>query len=91
MSHLPPPPSLPLADPDRLTDAQEKHIPLHDIAVERLALAELDQDLLHKVSITTIGELDQRSRIREIAKLLGGDTITDTTMQGARELLNINE
>ena len=58
----PPPPSLPLADPDRLTEAQEKHIPLHDIAVERLALAEQDQHLLRKASIRNLGELAQQSQ-----------------------------
>jgi DNA repair protein RecN (Recombination protein N) len=51
----------------------------------------VEKKLKDNRTFTTISELDQRSRIKEIAKLLGGDTITDTTLQGARELLNIEE
>ncbi|HHS13674.1 MAG TPA: DNA repair protein RecN [bacterium] len=38
-------------------------------------------------SITTLTILDGEQRVHEIAKLMGGDTITDSTLKSARELL----
>lgn len=51
----------------------------------------VEKKLKDNRTFTTIRDLDEESRIQEIAKLLGGDTITDTTVQGARELLNLKE
>ena len=50
-------------------------------------------DLLEKAGIdnleTTVYEIMQWSdeQVREIARLLGGDHITETTLQSARELI----
>ncbi len=38
-------------------------------------------------TITEIRKLDQNDKIREVAKLLGGEEITDTTLKNARELV----
>ncbi len=38
-------------------------------------------------SFTTISGLDEEQRVTEIARLLGGDNITDTTLASARELI----
>lgn len=38
-------------------------------------------------SVTTIRKLDENGRIHEVARLLGGDTVTETTLASAEELL----
>jgi DNA repair protein RecN (Recombination protein N) len=48
---------------------------------------------VHKIqnkeqTISQIDSLSQSERIQEIARMLGGTTITDTTIQHAKELLN---
>lgn len=40
-----------------------------------------------KNTFTCVEPLDQQQRIREIARLLGGDSITETTLQSAKELI----
>lgn len=40
-------------------------------------------------STTTIQALQDEERIHEIAKLLGGETITETTIQSAKELIQV--
>jgi DNA repair protein RecN (Recombination protein N) len=42
-------------------------------------------------TFTTIRQLNVSERIKEIAKLLGGDRITDSTIQSARELMDLQE
>jgi DNA repair protein RecN (Recombination protein N) len=37
--------------------------------------------------VSRIGVLDRRSRVEELARMLGGVEITDTTRQHAREML----
>ncbi len=39
-------------------------------------------------TITEIRKLDHNEKIREVAKLLGGEEITDTTLKNARELVS---
>jgi DNA-directed RNA polymerase alpha subunit len=56
---LPPPP---LADPEMLNSARDKGIPLDEISVERLALPESLQILLHRANIETVGELTLQPR-----------------------------
>ncbi|MCI0548127.1 MAG: DNA repair protein RecN, partial [Candidatus Rokubacteria bacterium] len=38
-------------------------------------------------TVTTVTPLDERGRVEELARLLGGERITDTTRGNARELL----
>ncbi|MBL7974261.1 MAG: DNA repair protein RecN, partial [Candidatus Kapabacteria bacterium] len=35
--------------------------------------------------------LDKKERVREVAKLLSGETITDATLKSARELIAVGE
>ena len=40
-----------------------------------------------EATFTTVEALDEDAKVREIARLLGGSTITETTLQSARELI----
>ena len=40
-----------------------------------------------EATFTSVEELDENAKVREIARLLGGSTITETTLQSARELI----
>jgi DNA repair protein RecN (Recombination protein N) len=39
-------------------------------------------------SATTIKELDKAERIKEVARIMGGVTITDTVIKSAEEMIN---
>lgn len=41
-------------------------------------------------SVSTIQKLSEEERIQEVAKLLGGEEITDANLKSARELMDIN-
>lgn len=41
-------------------------------------------------SVTTIKKLTEGEKIKEVAKLLGGEVITDANLKSAKELMNIN-
>ena len=47
----------------------------------------IDKQVVGEKTITSITELDQEGRVTELARLLGGDKITDAILQSARELL----
>ena len=40
-----------------------------------------------EATFTTVEALNEDAKVREIARLLGGSTITETTLQSARELI----
>ena len=48
----------------------------------------VDKEVVDKRSRTTIRRLQQDEQVVEIAKLIGGEKITDSALQSARELLN---
>ena len=43
--------------------------------------------LYEVITITSIKLLSENERIEELAKMVGGDKLTDTTISAARELL----
>ena len=47
----------------------------------------IDKEVSGEKTYTTISELDEEGRVQELARLLGGDRITDSILQSARELL----
>jgi RNA polymerase sigma factor (sigma-70 family) len=51
-----------MVNPDKLATAREKGVLLDNIAIERLALPELDQYVLRRDNIRTIGELARQPR-----------------------------
>lgn len=48
----------------------------------------VEKEITKKRSYTLIRKLDQEERVNEIAKLLGGEKVTETTIKGAKELLS---
>ncbi|MDR0852139.1 MAG: DNA repair protein RecN [Clostridiales Family XIII bacterium] len=44
-----------------------------------------------ETTYTTILELDGEEKVREIARLLGGKNVTETTLTNARELINLSQ
>ncbi len=48
----------------------------------------VEKEVKEDRSRTTIRPLDKNERVQEIAKLIGGEEVTESAMQSARELLN---
>ena len=48
----------------------------------------VEKETMDNRTFTKIRQLTQAERVKEIAKLLGGDKITETNIQSARELMN---
>ena len=46
----------------------------------------IEKNVVQDKTITTVRELNEEEEITELARMLGGVTITDTTMQSAREM-----
>ena len=61
------------------------HLP--QIAAMGDAAYRIDKSVSGEKTYTTITELDEEGRVQELARLLGGDKITDAILQSARELL----
>ena len=61
------------------------HLP--QIAAVGDAAYRIDKQVVGEKTITSLTELDEEGRVQELARLLGGDRITDAILQSARELL----
>ena len=61
------------------------HLP--QIAAAGQAAYRIDKEVSQEKTHTTIRALDEEGRVQEIARLLGGDHITEAILQSARELL----
>ena len=61
------------------------HLP--QIAAAGDSAYRIDKQVVGEKTLTTLTELDEEGRVRELARLLGGDRITDAILQSARELL----
>ena len=61
------------------------HLP--QIAAAGQAAYRIDKEVSQEKTHTTIRALDEAGRVQEIARLLGGDHITEAILQSARELL----
>ena len=47
----------------------------------------VEKNFVHNKTVTAIRKLSQDDKIREVAKLLGGEEVTDTTLKNAKELV----
>ena len=61
------------------------HLP--QIAAVGDAAFRIDKTVSDEKTYTTIEPLDEEGRVQELARLLGGDRITDSILKSARELL----
>ncbi|MBR0145188.1 MAG: hypothetical protein IJM25_00820 [Eubacterium sp.] len=61
------------------------HLP--QIAAAGDSAYRIDKQVVGEKTLTTLTELDEEGRVQELARLLGGDRITDAILQSARELL----
>ena len=61
------------------------HLP--QIAAMGNAAYRIDKEVSGEKTYTGITELDEEGRVQELARLLGGDKISDAILQSARELL----
>lgn len=61
------------------------HLP--QIAAVGDAAYRIDKRVVGEKTVTSLTELDEEGRVQELARLLGGDRITDAILQSARELL----
>ena len=61
------------------------HLP--QIAAVGDAAYRIDKQVVGEKTITSLTELDEEGRVQELARLLGGDRITDAILQSARDLL----
>lgn len=50
----------------------------------------IEKDSDDETTYTTINEIHEDERIREIARLLGGRNVTDTTIENAKELIELS-
>jgi DNA repair protein RecN (Recombination protein N) len=46
---------------------------------------------VNEATLTTVSPLDDKEKIIEIARLLGGINITDTTLKSAEELIRLSK
>ena len=51
----------------------------------------IDKETVDNITCTTVVPLSQEDKVREIARLLGGINITDTTMKSANELIDLSK
>jgi DNA repair protein RecN (Recombination protein N) len=62
------------------------HLP--QVAAQSLNHYKVSKGQINGETVSQINLLDQSGRVEELARMLGGVEITDTTIEHARELLN---
>lgn len=50
----------------------------------------IEKDTIGSSTYTKVTALDEESRVTEIARIIGGDIVTETTLQSARELIEFS-